>query len=121
VPQPPTPVIEHLKEYINPNKLLIDPLKGHVFQDAGGRVFAYANDFDARFNAAQVFAKANPNTPVWVQADTPVLHQGKLHSWVFEVRNTFGKGVQSFIPPDGPALSQIDAGNPDTFTKQFDK
>lgn len=119
---PPAPTIEHMKEFINQNKLPIDPLHGHIFQDTTGAIIAYGNDFNARFDAAQDFAKANPNTSVWVQAKEPVFYEGAWRPWVFEVKyGGLWRGMQ-ILGADGPTTpSQIGGINPDAFIKQLDK
>lgn len=118
-----TPAAEHVKEFINPNKVPIDPLHGHVFGDSNGAALAYGNDFDARFNAAQNFAKDSPNTSVWVQAEKPFLDaEGVLRPYVFEVKyGGWFRGMQ-ILGADGPIDEyHVGAIKPDTFIKQLDK
>ncbi len=124
---PPEPSLQSLiqeqtKEFINVHTVPIDPLQGHIFQDDNGIVLAYGNEFAARFDAAQEFAKANPGTSVWVQAEKPVFYNGAWRPWVHEIRyGGFFRGIQ-ILNPDGPAdLSQIGAIKPETFIKQLDK
>jgi hypothetical protein len=119
---PSAPTIEHMEEFINQNKLPIDPLQGHVFQDKSGALLAYGNDFGARFDAAQEFARANPNTSVWVQAEKPVFYEGAWRPWVFEVKyGGWWRGMQ-ILGADGPTVpSQIGGIDPNTFIKQLDK
>jgi hypothetical protein len=113
---------EHVKEFINPNKVPINPLQGHVFVDSSGAVLAYGNDYAARFNAAQDFAKANPNTSVWVQAEKPVFYEESWRPWVFEVKyGGFWRGMQVLGANGPPDPSSIGGINPDTFIKQLDK
>jgi len=113
---------EHVKEYVNPNKISVDPLKGHVFQDPGGAVLAYGNDYDERFIAARDFAMAHPNTSVWVQANKPVLYEGVLRPWVHELKYGGWWSGMHGDNPDGPAtVAHIGVVNPDTFIKQLDK
>lgn len=109
---------EHKDLFVNSNKIPIDPLHGHIFQDKSGAVYAYGND---RLDAAQEYAKSHPNTSVWVQADKSVLFDGKLRPYVLEVKyGGFWKGMQIF-GADGPAnSSQIGGIDPENFTKQLD-
>jgi hypothetical protein len=121
---PPAPTIEHMEEFINKNKLPIDPLQGHVFQDPSGAMLAYGNDFDARFNAAQEYVKANHDAVVWVQAEKPVFYENEWRPWVFQVKYSgFGPfgSVQAIMPTGLPEVSHIGAIKPDTFIKQLDK
>ncbi len=122
---PPTPMIEHAQEFINSNKLSIDPLHGHVFTDSSGAALAYGNDFPARFDAAQEFVKAHHDAVVWVQAEKTVFMDNEWRPWVFQVKYSgFGPfgSVQAIIPADGmPNPSQIGAINPDSFIQQLDK
>lgn len=119
---PPAPTIEHTEAFINKNELPIDPLQGHVFQDKSGALLAYGNDFNARFNAAQEFAKTKPGTSVWVQAEKPVFYEGAWRPWVFEVKyGGWWRGMQ-ILGADGPTVpSQIGGIDPNTFIKQLDK
>lgn len=117
------PMVEHLKEFVNKNNVPVDPLRGHVFADSSGAALAYGNDFAARLDAAQVFAKANPDTSVWVQAEKLVLVDGVLRPYVFEVKYTglVFKSMQ-IISPDAPVdAAHIGAVDPNTFTKPLDK
>lgn len=131
VPTPPAEqlsqaLVEHTKEFINAHNVPIDPLHGHVFQDSSGAALAYGNDFNARLDAAQEFAKANPDTSVWLQAEKPVFYEGAWRPWVIEVRSStgwfgLGRSVQILSPDGPPDPSHIGAINPENFIKQLDK
>src|SRR3989344_5509381 len=100
VGETPTLQAEQVKEWTNPNGVKVDPLRGSVYQYPNGVPVAYGN---GALEAAQNFAKANPNTSVWVQADKPVLYEGKLHQWVYEVKyGGFWRGMQ-ILGADGPS------------------
>jgi hypothetical protein len=118
---PPLPV-EHTKEFLNKNNIVINPLEGHVYQDGSGAALAYGNDFAARFNAAQEFARANPEMSVWVQAEKPVFYEGAWRPWVMEVRyGGFFRGVHVLNPDGPPDASHIGAVLPETFINRLDK
>ena len=136
-PVPHTPAIEHnaiptpeaitanLHEFVNQHQVAIDPLQGHVFQDQGGSALAYGNDYAARLEAAKEFARAHPGTPIWVEAEKPVVIDGAPHPFVFEVKYdgplSFLRTLQ-VISPDAPANETlIGAVDPSTFTAQLDK
>ncbi|MFA6502804.1 MAG: hypothetical protein WCT45_00930 [Candidatus Paceibacterota bacterium] len=122
--EPPPMRPEYTEAFVNQNKLPIDPLQGHVFQDADGAVLSYGNDFNARFNAAQEYVKANHDAVVWVQAEKPVFYDGDWRPWVFQVKYSgwgpFGS-VQAILPSGLPSLEQIGRISPDRFTEQLDK
>lgn len=122
VPEAHSIPVEHIKQFVNSHNLLIDPTQGHVFQDQSGAAIAYGNDFDARFEAAQDFAKANPGTSVWAQAEHPVLIDGNPKPFVFEVIHGGGLfGRMQILGAEGPSdLSHVGAVKPDTFIKQLD-
>ena len=121
-PVPQTTMIEHSEKFTNVNNLPIDPLHGHVFQTSDGSVVAYGNDFSSRFDAAETFAKADPGTSVWVQAEKPVFYDGAWRPWLLEVKyGGWWRGIH-VSNGDGPSdPSQIGAVNPDTFIKQLDR
>lgn len=102
--------------------LSIDPSHAHIFQDAGGKVIAMGNNHAEVLSAAQEFAKAHPNTSVWVQADKPVMIGGAARPYVFEVRyGGWWRGMQ-IIGADAPVdTAHIGGIKPDTFIKQLDK
>lgn len=114
--------IEHMTEFTNANDLPIDPLHGHVFADADGATLAYGNSFEERLDVARGFARANPSTSVWVQAEKPIFYEGEWKPWVFEVKyGGFWRGIQE-IGADGPVdPSRIHGINPDTFIRQLDE
>lgn len=117
------PMIEYSKEFINSNKISIDPLHGHIFQDKSGAIYAYGNAFSDRINAAQEFVKSHRDSVVWVQSEKPVLYNGELRPWALEVKYS-GWGplgsVQVVMPADGVPESQIGGIDPNKFTKQLD-
>jgi hypothetical protein len=130
---PETPVLEnppaeHLREFVNANNISVDPLHGHIFESTGGKVFAYGNDFSARYDTALDYAIAHPNTSVFVQAEKPALDlaTGKLNLWVHEIKYEkglfgIGGGIKILNPIGPTSPDQIISVNPDTFTKQLDK
>lgn len=109
--------VEHAKEWTNPNGVKIDPLRGGVYQYPNGVPVAYGKD---ALDAAQDFAKANPNTSVWVQSEKPVLYEGKLHQYVYEVKyGGFWRGMQ-ILGADGPSdPSHIITIDPNALVKRL--
>lgn len=109
--------VEHAKEWTNPNGVKIDPLRGGVYQYPNGVPVAYGK---GALEAAQDFAKANPNTSVWVQSEKPVLYEGKLHQYVYEVKyGGFWRGMQ-ILGVDGPSdPSHIITIDPNALVKRL--
>ncbi len=116
-PPSSTSMIEHLKEWINPNKVPVDPLHGGVYKYPNGVPVGYGK---GALDAAQDFAKATGKS-AWVQSETPVLYEGKLQQYVFEVKyGGFWRGIQ-ILGADGPSdPSQIITIDPDAFVERLD-
>lgn len=110
----------------NAHGVQIDPAQPHIYQADSGQILVSGGTHDAGLDAGQEFAKENPGTSVFVQADKPVLHEGKLTPFVYEVR--YDKGVfgigggMKILGMDGPIDEyHIGAFKPDTFIKQIDQ
>ncbi|MDB5244394.1 MAG: hypothetical protein JWN18_264 [Parcubacteria group bacterium] len=120
------PSLPQTKEFLSDSGLKIEPREGHVFVEKGSGVpVAYGEPFEARWNAANEYAKAHPGEEVSVEAERLViLEDGKAHSWVHAVKATKILGmtwVSSSVeaPPsslEAPNLRDID---PKKFTKQL--
>ncbi|MFZ2500474.1 MAG: hypothetical protein WAW90_00600, partial [Minisyncoccia bacterium] len=116
------PTVVQTKEFTIESGLTIDPRAGHLFEDSEGKILAYGNNFEHRFNAAQDYARANPGTSVWVQAAEPYSSGffKKLSPWMFEVKFDEKEGLMP-IPVAPTYENMFGIPDPNTFTKQLDK